>query len=126
MQTLALWHEIVSNRDYQRLDSILADNCVFHSPVVHTPQAGKALTQLYLTAATQVFNQSFHYTKEIVDDGHAVLEFVCELDGIIINGVDIMSFDDQGLIVEFKVMIRPLKAVHLLHQKMQAMLEQLS
>ncbi len=126
MQTLALWHEIVSNRDYSRLDEILAENCVFHSPVVHTPQVGKALTRLYLTGATQVFNQSFHYTKEIVDGQQAVLEFVCELDGIIINGVDIMTFDEQGLIVEFKVMVRPLKAVHLLHQKMQVMLEQLS
>ncbi len=73
-----------------------------------------------------MFNESFQYVKEVVSPQHAVLEFTCEVDGIMVNGVDIMTFDDAGKIIEFKVMVRPLKAVNLLHAKMRAMLEQMS
>jgi hypothetical protein len=124
MNTVELWHEISRGREMDRLEEVLAENCVFMSPVVHTPQKGRELTRAYLTAAFGVFNDSFRYVKEVVTPQHAVLEFVCDLDGIVINGVDIMTFDDAGKIVEFKVMVRPLKAVNLLHAKMQAMLEQ--
>lgn len=123
MNTVALWQEISRDRDMDRLEEVLAENCVFMSPVVHTPQKGRELTRAYLTAAFGVFNDSFRYVKEVVTPQHAVLEFVCDLDGIVINGVDIMTFDDAGKIVEFKVMVRPLKAVNLLHTKMKAMLE---
>jgi hypothetical protein len=126
MHTLELWHEMFKDRDIGRLDEILAENCVFLSPIVHAPQEGRELTKFYLTGAFNVFNDSFHYVKEVVTDEHAVLEFVCDMDGIVVNGVDIMTFDDQGKIVEFKVMVRPLKAVNLLHARMKAMLEQLS
>ncbi len=123
MNTVELWHEISRGREMDRLEEVLAENCVFMSPVVHTPQKGRELTRAYLTAAFGVFNDSFCYVKEVVTPQHAVLEFVCDLDGIVINGVDIMTFDDAGKIVEFKVMVRPLKAVNLLHAKMKAMLE---
>lgn len=123
MNTVELWHQILAERDMDRLDEVLVDDCVFLSPVVHTPQKGRELTRFYLAAAFNVFNDSFHYVKEVVTPQHAVLEFVCNLEGIIVNGVDIMTFDEAGKIVEFKVMVRPLKAVNLLHAKMQAMLE---
>ena len=123
MNTVELWHEISRGREMDRLEEVLAENCVFMSPVVHTPQKGRELTRAYLTAAFGVSNDSFCYVKEVVTPQHAVLEFVCDLDGIVINGVDIMTFDDAGKIVEFKVMVRPLKAVNLLHAKMKAMLE---
>ena len=126
MHTLELWHEMFKDRDIGRLDEILAENCVFLSPIVHSPQEGRELTKFYLTGAFNVFNDSFHYVKEVVTDEHAVLEFVCDMDGVVVNGVDIMTFDDQGKIVEFKVMVRPLKAVNLLHARMKDMLEQLS
>lgn len=126
MQTLELWHEMFKDRDIGRLDQILAEDCVFLSPIVHTPQEGRELTKFYLTGAFNVFNDSFRYVKEVVADDHAVLEFVCDMDGIVVNGVDIMTFDEQGKIVEFKVMVRPLKAVNLLHARMKAMLEQMS
>ena len=126
MHTLELWHEMFKDRDIGRLDEILAENCVFLSPIVHRPQEGRELTKFYLTGAFNVFNDSFHYVKEVVTDEHAVLEFVCDMDGVVVNGVDIMTFDDQGKIVEFKVMVRPLKAVNLLHARMKDMLEQLS
>ena len=126
MNTLARWHEIIKQGDPALLDEILADDCVFHSPVVHTPQEGRKLTRLYLTGAMHVLNDGFHYVKEVVSDRHAVLEFVCEVDGITVNGVDIISFNEQGKIEEFKVMVRPLKAINMLHAKMRDMLEQLS
>ena len=126
MQTLALWHEIARQRDPSRLDEILAEDCVFLSPVVHTPQEGREMTKFYLTGAFNVFNDDFRYVKEVVDGPYAVLEFACEVDGILVNGVDIMTFNEDGKIVEFKVMVRPLKAMNLLHARMKAMLEQLS
>jgi hypothetical protein len=123
MNTLAIWHDMLRERDLGRLDEVLAEDCVFISPIVHTPQQGRALTRFYLTGALNVFNESFQYVKEIVTEQHAVLEFTCEVDGIVVNGVDIMSFDEAGKITEFKVMVRPLKAVNLMHAKMRAMLE---
>ena len=126
MKTLDLWHDILSKRDPRHLNEVLAEDCVFFSPVVHSPQQGRDLTRLYLTAALQVFNDSFHYSKEVVTDRHAVLEFTCDIDGIVVNGVDIMTFDEEGKIAEFKVMVRPLKAVNLLHARMRDMLEKIA
>jgi hypothetical protein len=122
--TLSTWHDLVSSRNANGLDSLLSDDVVFHSPVVHTPQAGKALTAQYLTAAFHVFfNETFRYVREVVGPRDAVLEFQVEIDSIIVNGVDMLKWDDQGKIVEFKVLIRPLKAINLIHQKMAAMLQ---
>jgi hypothetical protein len=97
---------------------------VFHSPVVHTPQAGRAVTTQYLAAAFQVFfNASFRYVREVIGPRDAVLEFQVEIDGITVNGVDMIRWKDEGRITDFKVMIRPLKAINLIHQKMGAMLQ---
>ncbi|KGE04068.1 nuclear transport factor 2 family protein [Pseudohaliea rubra] len=125
MQVISTWHDILEARDPSRLGQLLAEDCVFHSPVVHTPQVGRERTALYLAGAMHVFNDSFRYLKEVVAAPHAVLEFSCMLDGIEINGVDIITVNREGLISEFKVMVRPLKAVNLLHERMRAMLEQL-
>ncbi|MBK6589296.1 MAG: nuclear transport factor 2 family protein [Acidobacteria bacterium] len=114
---------MVEDHDLSGLGSILADDAVFHSPIVHTPQVGKARVQPYLTAAFHVFlNPTFKYVREIVSESDAVLEFVVEIDGIQVNGVDMLNFDEAGLISEFKVMIRPLKAVNIIHEKMGEML----
>jgi len=125
MQTdpLASWHRLVDGRNPKGLDSLLADDVVFHSPIVHTPQVGKRITTLYLTAAFHVLvNESFHYVREVAGCRDAVLEFMVEIDGITVNGVDMIKWDDAGRIVEFKVMLRPIKAISLIHQKMAAML----
>lgn len=122
--TLDLWHELVQARNARGLRELLADDVVFHSPVVHTPQTGKAVTTQYLAAAFQVFfNASFRYVREVVGPRDAVLEFQVEIDGITVNGVDMIRWNDDGQIVDFKVMIRPLKAINLIHQKMAAMLQ---
>ena len=123
IDTLAAWHELVSARDARALDALLADDVVFHSPVVHAPQPGKAITQRYLAAAFEVFcNASFRYVREVAGGRDAVLEFQVEIDGVSVNGVDMIKWDEAGRIVEFKVMIRPLKAISLVQQKMAAML----
>ena len=124
IQTLGEWHRIVRERDPDGLDDLLADEVVFHSPVVHTPQRGKPLTAMYLGAAVLVLgNPTFRYVREVVGASEAVLEFVVDVDGIEINGVDMIRWNDAGRITDFKVMVRPLKAINLLHQKMAAMLQ---
>ncbi len=120
------WHALVRSRDMAALDALLHDDVVFHSPVVHTPQRGKAITALYLRGAMQVLgNDAFRYEREIVGEHDAVLEFSTEIDGLTINGVDLIRWNDAGQITDFKVMVRPLKAVNLLHQKMGEMLQRL-
>jgi hypothetical protein len=117
------WHDYVRTRDVAILDALLADDVVFHSPVVHTPQVGKEITRKYLVAALRVLGTpAFRYVREIVGPRDALLEFVVDIDGITINGVDLIAWNDDGRIVDFKVMVRPLKAINALHQAMGAML----
>ena len=117
------WHRLVESVDPSGLDELLADDAVFFSPIVHTPQRGKALAKGYLTAALQVFsNPSFRYVREIIGPSDAMLEFETEIDGVLVNGVDIIKWNEGGKVVEFKVMIRPLKAIALIHERMGAML----
>lgn len=122
--TLATWHHLVSTRNPQGLAELLADGVVFHSPVVHTPQVGKAVTTQYLAAAFQVFfNESFRYVRETTGPDAAVLEFQVDIDGIAVNGIDSFQWNADGRITEFKVFIRPLKAIQIVHEKMAAMLQ---
>jgi hypothetical protein len=121
---IATWHRMVKDRSPLGLDELLDESAVFLSPVVHTPQVGRKLTAKYLSAALHVFvNPTFHYVREIIGAHDAMLEFETELDGILVNGVDIIQWNEAGRIVEFKVMLRPLKAVNLIHQMMGAMLQ---
>ena len=121
---ITTWHQIVRERNVHGLVALIAEGTVFHSPVVHTPQVGKAITTKYLAAACQIFfHDSFRYVREFRNEHDAVLEFELELDGIKINGVDMIKWNDAGQITEFKVMLRPLKAVNLIHQKMAAILQ---
>lgn len=125
-KALRQWHQLVETRDAAGLDQVLADDVVFHSPVVHTPQAGKPITTLYLTAALHVFNNdTFKYLRQVVSGNHAVLEFQTEIEGIQINGVDMITWGPDGRIVDFKVMIRPLKAINLVHKMMGDMLQKI-
>ena len=120
------WHAYTKSHDADELQSMLADDCVFKSPVVHTPQQGKAITYAYLSAALTVLGgEGFRYTREFTSETGAVLEFETEIDGIAINGVDIIEWNEAGLIRDFKVMVRPLKAINLLHQMMGAQLAQM-
>lgn len=123
---LNIWHDHFKNKNGAGLGDQIADDAVFHSPVVHRPQSGKPLVVAYLSAADLVLgNDSFRYVREIVDESAnmAMLEFELELDGIHVNGVDIISWNDEGKIQDFKVMVRPLKAINKVWEEMGKMLE---
>ena len=131
------WHAHLRGELPGGLDELLDDDVVFYSPVVYTPQRGKAITKLYLEAAGQALpgekeaptaggqasGTGFRYTKKVLTDDTAVLEFETTVEGKYVNGVDIIRCDDAGRIVEFRVMIRPLQAINLVHRQMGAMLE---
>jgi SnoaL-like domain len=120
---LAHWHTLMQARNAAGLKELLADEVVFHSPVVATPQVGKPITTAYLSAAMHVFgNDTFKYVREVFDADGAVLEFELVIDGIRINGVDMLRWNATNQLTEFKVMLRPLKAVNIIHQKMGEML----
>jgi DNA-dependent RNA polymerase auxiliary subunit epsilon len=127
IDTLKAWHALLDSRDPKLLNDLLADEVVFHSPVVHTPQRGRSITALYLTGALHTLNNGhFSYVRQIVGEREALLEFVTEIDGVHINGIDLIRWGEDGRIVDFKVMVRPLKAVNALHQAMGRMLQQLT
>ena len=136
---IAKWHDHIRGRLPGGLDELLHDDVVFVSPIVFTPQEGKEVTKLYLMAAGGTIgggetyddaktpnDEGFRYTKEILAGHQAMLEFETTMSGEYVNGVDIITCDDDGKIIEFRVMIRPLQAVNLVHEQMKAMLEKLS
>ena len=137
MSAVEKWYEVMKSNDMNKLDELLAEDVVFYSPVVYTPQKGKDITKMYLMAAGGVFGEgtkeevsdinesqsNFKYIKEIIGEHSALFEFESEMDGIYVNGVDVISWNEEGKITEFKVIVRPLQAVNMLHQKMQVMLE---
>lgn len=122
---LAKWHAYMEHgSDPALLSDLLADDAVFHSPVVHTPQVGKPIVMAYLVAASHTLgNDSFHYVRELVDGDEMMLEFVTVMDGITVNGVDIIRFNEDGKISDFKVMVRPLKAINKVWEMMAAQLQ---
>jgi hypothetical protein len=146
--TVAKWHQHLRGELPGGLDELLHDDVVFFSPVVFTPQRGKEITKMYLEAAGATFGGDpdpaapgvggssrlgdapelggkFHYVNEVMSGNVAVLEFETEMGGKYVNGVDIITCDSAGRIVEFKVMIRPLQAINTVHDAMRAMLEQM-
>ena len=131
-QVIEKWHAHLRGELPGGLDELLDDDVVFYSPIVYTPQRGKAITKLYLQAAGQTLpgekssagdGGDFQYTKQVLADDTAVLEFETTVEGKYVNGVDIIRVNDAGRIIEFRVMIRPLQAVNLVHQQMAKMLE---
>ncbi|MCZ8018947.1 nuclear transport factor 2 family protein [Novosphingobium sp.] len=119
------WHAyMASGANADLLGALVADDAVFHSPVVHSPQVGKAKVMLYLLSAAKVLgNDSFTYVREIVEGNDVLLEFTCMIDGIHVNGIDLIRFDHAGKIIDFKVMVRPVKAVNKLWEMMAAQLQ---
>ena len=120
-------HEVIENGSRaEELSAIIREDAVFHSPVVHTPQVGRAIVVGYLAAAGNTLgNDSFEYVRELIDGDNAMLEFTTEMDGIHVNGIDLIRFDENGMIADFKVMVRPLKAVNKVWEQMAAMLEKM-
>ena len=126
-ELIAKWHAYMDSPSEDALASMLHEEVCFISPVVHTPQQGKAITMKYLLSAGQVFKDTqFKYVHELQADNRIVLEFECMMEGKFVNGVDIIDFDADGLITQFKVMVRPLQALNMLWQQMGTQLEQAS
>lgn len=123
---LQRWMDYFKSHDPARLAPLLHDDVVFVSPVVHTPQVGKAITHAYLTTAGGTLgNTSFRYIEVFDLCDKAVLEFETEMNGILVNGIDMIWWDADGLITKFKVMVRPLKGMQAVHAAMGAMLEKM-
>ena len=124
-QALERWHDFAAGGAApDALMTILHPDAVFHSPVVHTPQRGRPIVIAYLSAAGQTLgNDEFQYLREVVAGDTAVLEFQTVMDGIQVNGIDMITFDEDGLITDFKVMVRPLKAINKVWEMMGAQLE---
>jgi hypothetical protein len=121
---LELWHQGLESKDSNFLDEILDDSCVFTSPIVFKPIEGKEMSKLYLMGAGQTFDmRRFKYVRELVDGLDTVLEFETYIDDISVNGVDIIRWNEEGRITDFKVMIRPLQAIGALQKKMSEALE---
>jgi len=121
------WHEVIKNDELEELEKIISDDAIFSSPVVFKPLKGKEITLMYLHAAGQSFNmKKFKYTREIHQDMNSVLEFETYIDDIAVNGVDMIEWDQDGKIKNFKVMIRPFKAVQKVQEKMIEALESLN
>ncbi len=140
MNAVDKWHEVMKSGGSgakEKLDDLLHEDVIFYSPVVFTPQRGKEITKLYLSAASGVFsaektnkdtdkkNSKFKYVKEIISDNSACLEFETEMNGIYVNGIDLITWNENNKITEFKVIVRPLQAVNTLHEMMGKMLDKL-
>jgi len=126
-ELIAKWHAYMENPSEEALSAMLHEDVSFISPVVFTPQKGKAKTMQYLLSAGNAFqNTQFKYVHEIEAGNRMILEFECQMDGKYVNGVDIIDFDDDGLITQFKVMVRPLQAVNTVWEQMGAQLEKRS
>ena len=118
------WLQLVASKSAAGVDSLLAGDVVFHSPVVDTPQTGKAVTRQYLAAVFEIFSQhSFRYVREVAGEHDAVLEFLVEIDGVSVNGVDMIRWNEEGQIIDFKVMLRPMKALKVMQMKVAAILQ---
>ena len=119
---VAAWHALVESRDPAGLDALLADDCVFRSPAVHTPQQGKALTTAYLTAAMVVLGPTLRYVREWYAADSAVLEFEAVVDGRTVHGVDMLTWNPAGQLIDFTVMVRPFQGLTKLMEQMAAQL----
>ena len=117
---VATWHEIVRTGDSELLQSLLTDDVVFRSPAVHTPQAGRALTTMYLEAALVVLGPNLQYHREWFGTDSAVLEFTTVLDDVEVHGVDMMTWGDDDRLVDFAVMVRPQKGLAKVIERMGA------
>ena len=119
---VAAWHAIAEARDPSGLDDLLADEVVFRSPAVHGDQAGKQLTTAYLSAAIVVLGPTLAYRRQWYAESNAVLEFEAELDGLAVHGIDLLEWNDEGRLTEFTVMVRPIRGLEKLIEKMAAQL----
>ncbi len=124
---LSTWHNFVKNKNYENISDFLDDNAILYSPIVFTPVKGSFMVGMYLMAASEIIaNSDFKYVREVVDNENAILEFETEINGITVEGVDMIKFTEEGKLKEIKVMIRPLQAINVVHEKMGEYLKKMN
>ena len=117
-QTLAGWHGFVASGNQDLLAPLLAEHIVFRSPFVQSPIPGREATLLVLTTVVQIF-ENFRYHREFVAGSHdAALEFGANIGKWQLKGIDLIKFNAAGEMIEFEVMIRPIKALQALGDEM--------
>ena len=117
------WLSVIEGGQTAQLDDMLAEDAVFYSPAVFTPQHGRAKAATYLRAAEHLFaGTGFHYVNKWIDTNSAVLEFAAVVDGFAVEGVDILHWTDEGKLTSVKVMVRPFKALQAVIAKMAELL----
>ena len=127
LKGLDTWHSFVKNKNYENISDFLDDNAILYSPIVFTPVKGSFMVGMYLMAAAEIIaNGKFKYVREVVDNENAILEFETEINGITVEGVDMIKFTEEGKLKEIKVMVRPLQAVNVVHQKMGEYLKKMN
>jgi len=130
MNNIDKWHQLFESGNFSNLKDLLDKKAIFYSPLVFKPQEGRALTSLYLKSAYKMFfnngNNSFKYVREIHSETDSMLEFICEIEGVEINGVDLIKWNEKGKIQEFKVMIRSNKAIEKVKEKMSDIMANIS
>lgn len=117
--SLTSWHQMVAAKNLSNLPQLLAPNAVFRSPMAHSPYPGAPVVSTILNTVLQVF-ENFTYHRELAtDDGlNVVLEFSATVNGKDLKGIDMIRFDENGKIVEFEVMVRPLSGLQALGEEM--------
>ena len=127
LKGLDTWHNFVKNKNYEDFSDFIDDDAVLYSPIVFTPIKGSFMVGMYLMAAAEIIgNGSFKYVREVCDNENAILEFETEINGITVEGVDMIQFTKDGKLKEIKVMVRPLQAVNVVHEKMGEYLKKMN
>ena len=127
LKGLDTWHNFVKNKNYEDFSDFIDDDAVLYSPIVFTPIKGSFMVGMYLMAAAEIIgNGSFKYVREVCDNENAILEFETEINGITVEGVDMIKFTKDGKLKEIKVMVRPLQAVNVVHEKMGEYLKKMN
>ena len=127
LKGLETWHNFIKNKNYEDFSDFIDDNAILYSPIVFTPIKGSFMVGMYLMAAAEIIgNGSFKYVREVCDDENAMLEFETEINGITVEGIDMIKFTKEGKLKEIKVMVRPLQAVNIVHEKMGEYLQKMN
>jgi hypothetical protein len=119
---LRAWHAVAASGDPALLIELLADDVEFRSPAVFRPQPGKQLTTWYLAAAIIVLGPTLRYVHEWHDDSSAVLEFEAELEGVYVQGVDMLRWNEADKLTSFTVIVRPMRGLEKLVELMRRQL----
>jgi hypothetical protein len=114
---LQRWHKVVFEKDFDLLNELLDENVEFHSPTLWKPKLGRDVTAYILQMITAMF-EDFEYHREWISEDSLALEFSANIEGKNLKGIDLIRWNDEGKIIHFEVMLRPLNTLQLVFEKM--------